>query len=142
MAGPRLDDVEDNVFRLPSRINSTWGGNLTDMVRSTHYLRIIEQEHLIENAREIGRLFLDELRRLAANEPLISGVRGRGLMIAFDLPDRETREAFYRGLYERGLLAIRSGERSIRFRPVLDIDADVIQTALEMIQIQCRHMRY
>jgi L-lysine 6-transaminase len=103
MAGPRLDDVEDNVFRLPSRINSTWGGNLTDMVRSTHYLRIIEQEHLIENAREIGRLFLDELRRLAANEPLISGVRGRGLMIAFDLPDRETCEAFYRGLYERGL---------------------------------------
>jgi 4-aminobutyrate aminotransferase-like enzyme len=27
MAGPRLDEVKDNVFRLPSRINSTWGGN-------------------------------------------------------------------------------------------------------------------
>ena len=142
MAGPRLDEVEENVFRLPSRISSTWGGNLTDMVRSTHYLRIIEQENLLENAREMGRLFLDELRRLAASEPLISGVRGRGLMMAFDLPDRQTREAFYHGLYERGLLAIRSGEHSIRFRPVLDITPDVIQTALEMIQIQCRHMRY
>jgi L-lysine 6-transaminase len=141
MAGPRLDDVEDNVFRLPSRINSTWGGNLTDMVRSTHYLRIIEQENLIENAQEMGRFFLDELRRLAASEPLISGVRGRGLMIAFDLPDRETREEFYRGLFERGLLAIRSGDRSIRFRPVLDITQDVLQTALEMIHIQCRQMR-
>jgi L-lysine 6-transaminase len=142
MAGPRLDEVEDNVFRLPSRINSTWGGNLTDMARSTHYLRIIEQENLFENAREMGRLFLDELRRLAADEPLISGVRGRGLMLAFDLPDRETREVFYHGLYERGLLAIRSGEHSLRFRPVLDITPDVIQTALEIIQIQCRHMRY
>jgi L-lysine 6-transaminase len=141
MAGPRLDEVRDNVFRLPSRINSTWGGNLTDMVRSTHYLRIIEQENLVENAQEMGRFFLDELRRLAASEPFISGVRGRGLMIAFDLPDRETREEFYRGLFERGLLAIRSGERSIRFRPVLDIAQAVLQTALEMIQIQCRQMR-
>jgi L-lysine 6-transaminase len=142
MAGPRLDEIKDNVFRLPSRINSTWGGNLTDMVRSTHYLRIIEQENLVGNAQEMGRLFLDELRRLAASEPLVSGVRGRGLMIAFDLPDRETREAFYRGLFDRGLLAIRCGDRSIRFRPVLDITAEVIQTALEMIHIQCRQMRH
>jgi L-lysine 6-transaminase len=111
------------------------------MVRSTHYLRIIEQENLVENAQEMGRLFLDELRRLAADEPLISGVRGRGLMIAFDLPDRETREAFYRGLFDRGLLAVRCGDRSIRFRPVLDITAEIIQTALEMIHIQCRQMR-
>ena len=44
MAGPRLDEVRDNCFRLPGRINSTWGGNLTDMVRSTHCLRVIEEE--------------------------------------------------------------------------------------------------
>jgi L-lysine 6-transaminase len=141
MAGPRLDEVENNVFRLPGRISSTWGGNLADMVRSTHYLRIIDQENLVENAREMGRFFLGELRRLATSEELISGVRGQGLMIAFDLPDRETREEFYRGLFERGLLAIRSGERSIRFRPVLDIEQDILQTALEMIHIQCRQMR-
>jgi L-lysine 6-transaminase len=141
MAGPRLDEVENNVFRLPGRISSTWGGNLADMVRSTHYLRIIDQENLVENAREMGRFFLGELRRLAASEELISGVRGQGLRIAFDLPDRETREEFYRGLFERGLLAIRSGERSIRFRPVLDIEQDILQTALEMIHLQCRQMR-
>ena len=141
MAGPRLDEVPDNVFRLPSRINSTWGGSLVDMVRSTHYLRIIDQEHLVENAREVGHLFLDELRKLAAEQSVISGVRGRGLMIAFDLPDRDKREEFYRGLYDRGLLAIRSGERSIRFRPVLDISTEVIQSALELINEQCRRMR-
>jgi len=141
MAGPRLDEVADNVFRLPGRINSTWGGNLADMVRSTHYLRILEQENLVENAREMGRLFLDELRRLALREPLISGVRGRGLMIAFDLPDRQIREQFYHGLFDLGLLAIRSGERSIRFRPVLDIKADVIHTATGLIHQQCRRMK-
>lgn len=141
MAGPRLDEVKDNVFRLPSRINSTWGGNLTDMVRSTHYLRIIEEERLVENAAHMGRLFLDELRCLAADEPLISGVRGRGLMLAFDLPDRDAREKFYRGLFDLGLIVIRCGERSIRFRPVLDITPAVVHDAVALLREQCRRMR-
>ena len=58
MAGPRLDEVKDNAFRLPSRLNSTWGGNFTDMVRSTHFLQIIEEENLVENAGKMGeRIF-------------------------------------------------------------------------------------
>jgi len=141
MAGPRLDEVRDNVFRLPSRINSTWGGNLVDMVRSTHYLRIIEQESLIDNAREQGAFLVKGLETLAAEEGLISAVRGRGLMVAFDLPDRETREQFYRNLFDQGLLAIRCGERSIRFRPVLDISQDVLEAALDIIRRQIRRMR-
>jgi len=141
MAGPRLDEVRENVFRLPSRISSTWGGNLVDMVRSTHYLRIIEKERLVENAADMGRLFLDELRRLAADEPLLTGVRGRGLMLAFDLPDHGARECFYKGLFELGVIAIRCGERSIRFRPVLDIQPAVVHEALALLREQCRRMR-
>ena len=68
MAGPRLDEVKDNAFRLSSRLNSTWGGNFTDMVRSTHYLRIIEEEHLVENAAKVGAYFLDQLRDLQREE--------------------------------------------------------------------------
>ena len=64
MAGPRLDEVKDNAFRLPRRINSTWGGNFTDMVRSTHFLRIIEEENLVENAGEVGAYFLERLLEL------------------------------------------------------------------------------
>lgn len=141
MAGPRLDEVPDNVFRLSGRINSTWGGNLTDMVRSTHNLKIIERENLIGNAATIGQQFLEELNRLAAHEPILSGVRGRGLMLALDLPTRELREVFYKGLFEIGLLALRSGEHSIRFRPVLDFSAASIQEAVDMLQEQCRRMR-
>ena len=141
MAGPRLDEVPQNVFRLPGRISSTWGGNLVDMVRSTHHLRVIEREHLFENAAEMGRQFLDALRALAATEPILSSVRGRGLMLAFDLPDREQRDGFHRGLYERGVLAIRCGERSIRFRPVLDIRSDIIGEAAQILGEQCRAMR-
>jgi L-lysine 6-transaminase len=140
MAGPRLDEVPENCFRLPGRISSTWGGNLVDMVRSTHYLRIIEAEKLVKNAAGVGGQFLEELRHLAAEEPILTAVRGRGLMLAFDLPDRETREQFFLGLFELGLLAIRSGERSIRFRPVLDFPSEAVAEAMEMLRKQCRRM--
>jgi L-lysine 6-transaminase len=141
MAGPRLDEVSENVFRLSGRINSTWGGNLADMVRSTHYLQIIEQEKLVKNAETVGRKFLDELNDLAARESMISSVRGRGLFLAFSLPDREQRDRFYKGLYEIGLLAIRCGQHSVRFRPVLDFPASAVDSAMDMIREQCRRMR-
>jgi L-lysine 6-transaminase len=141
MAGPRLDEVKDNCFRLPSRISSTWGGNFTDYVRSTHYLRIIEQERLLENARVQGERFLAELQALARKYPVISAVRGRGLMLAFDLPDTVTRNAFWKGAYELGLLVVRCGERSIRLRPVLDVKDDVIEQALRIMDNQCRHLQ-
>ncbi len=138
MAGPRLDEVKDNCFRLPSRINSTWGGNFTDYVRSTHYLRIIEAERLVENARCQGERFLAELQALARRYPVISAVRGRGLMLAFDLPNGATRDAFWKGAYELGLLVVRCGERSIRLRPVLDVKDDIIEAALRIMDQQCR----
>ncbi|MDT5219051.1 MAG: L-lysine 6-transaminase, partial [Mycobacterium sp.] len=50
MAGGRVDEVGDNVFAVSSRINSTWGGNLTDMVRARRILEVIESEELIECA--------------------------------------------------------------------------------------------
>jgi L-lysine 6-transaminase len=140
MAGPRLDEVKDNCFRLPSRISSTWGGNFTDYVRSTYYLRIIAEEHLVENARAKGEVFLTELNALAQKHPVVSAVRGRGLMLAFDLPSAPQRDAFWKGAYELGLLVVRSGERSIRLRPVLDVTDDIIQEAFRIMDQQCRRI--
>jgi L-lysine 6-transaminase len=138
MAGPRLDDVKDNAIRLPSRLNSTWGGNLTDMVRSTHYMHIIEEEFLVENAAKVGTYFLDQLRDLQRYEPMITAVRGRGLFLAFDLPDGRIRERFWKGLFDLGVLTLRSGERSLRFRPALDITAEVVDEAIGLMRQYCR----
>jgi L-lysine 6-transaminase len=140
MAGPRLDEVKDNCFRLPSRISSTWGGNFTDYVRSTHYLHITESEKLVENARVRGAYFLAQLEALGREFQVISAVRGRGLMLAFDLPNAGLRDAFWKGAYELGLLVVRCGERSIRLRPVLDIKEDVIDEALKIMSNECRRL--
>jgi len=141
MAGPRLDEVKDNAFRLPSRLNSTWGGNFTDMVRSTHYLRIIEKEHLVENAAKVGAYFLDQLRDLQNEFDFIRAVRGRGLFLAFDLPDAKTREEMWKGLFDLGVLTLRSGEESIRFRPPLDITSQVIDEAMDLMRQYCPRCR-
>jgi len=138
MAGPRLDEVKENVFRLPSRINSTFGGNFTDYVRSTHYLRIIENENLVENARVQGDVFKAGLDAMANKYPdIISAVRGRGLLLAFDLPSREQRDQFWKGAYEHGLLVLRCGQKSIRLRPMLDVDEEVIREALNLMDGEC-----
>jgi len=140
MAGPRLDEVKDNCFRLPSRINSTWGGNFTDYVRSTHYLRIMEAEKLVAHARIQGDVFLRGLHELERKYPSVTAARGSGLMLAFDLPDGAQRDAFWKDCYELGLLVIRSGERSIRLRPVLDVKDEIIETSLQIMDQVCRKL--
>ncbi|MGZ4982637.1 MAG: L-lysine 6-transaminase [Chthoniobacterales bacterium] len=140
MAGPRLDEVRDNAFRLPSRLNSTWGGNFTDMVRSKHFLQIIEKENLVENARLMGDRIVSSLREIAQECPVMSAVRGRGLFIAFDLADAATRDQMWKDLFDDGVLVLKSGERAIRFRPALDITAEVVDEAMNLMREECKRM--
>ncbi|HDG68702.1 MAG TPA: L-lysine 6-transaminase [candidate division Zixibacteria bacterium] len=120
MVGPRVDEVPDNVFKVSSRINSTWGGNLTDMVRSQRILEIIEEDNLVQNAAEVGEYLLNKLLELQAEFPdKISNTRGRGLMCAFDLPNSELRDKLREEVFKRGCIVLPCGEKSIRFRPAL-----------------------
>ena len=104
-------------------------------------MRIIEEERLVENAAKVGTYFLDQLLKLQREQPMISAVRGRGLFLAFGLADAKTREKMWKGLFDLGLLTLRSGENSIRFRPALDITAAVIDEAMDLIRKQCQRMQ-
>jgi L-lysine 6-transaminase len=126
MAGRRVDLVADNVFRVPSRINSTWGGNLVDMVRARLILEVIEADGLIERAAVLGKHLQELLGEVVGAHPTIAGhARGRGLMCAVDLVDGVTRDEVVRRLrVDESVLALGSGERSLRFRPALCIGED------------------
>ncbi|TDD07783.1 L-lysine 6-transaminase [Nonomuraea diastatica] len=123
MAGRRVDVVPDNVFRLSGRINSTWGGGLVDMVRSRGILEIVERDGLIQRAATLGTVLLERLTKLEAEHPeTMANVRGRGLMCAFDLPDRAARDALVARLREdQGVVVLPCGPRSVRLRPALNI---------------------
>lgn len=126
LVGDRIDDVEDNVFAKPSRINSTWGGGLVDMVRATRLLEIITNEGLIDNARVRGAELLAGIQGIQERQPIVDNARGQGLLCAIDLPDPETRTKVLRRCFEDGMLVLACGTRSIRFRPALNVSAEIV----------------
>src|SRR5271166_1828568 len=131
MAGRRVDEITDNVFTVGSRINSTWGGNLADMVRSRRILEVIESDELFERAAEHGRYLRARLDELAEDFPaLVLHPRGRGLMCAFDLPTTADRDELIRQLWRRGVILLPAGTDGVRFRPALTVSRDDIDAAL------------
>ena len=131
----RIDDVLENVFHKPSRINSTFGGNLVDMVRFQRILEIIHEEKLVENAAAVGAHLLAKLDALQQEFPgLVSNARGRGLLCAIDLDTAQSRDQLRSKAYDDGLILIGCGDRSIRFRPPLTITKSEIDDGLHIIR--------
>jgi L-lysine 6-transaminase len=134
LGGERLDLVENNVFKESSRINSTFGGNLVDMVRFTIYLEVIHNENLLNKSYENGKYLWSCLRNLEKNfNKLVSNSRGKGLWCAFDLPNTDKRDRLTHLIQEEGALVLGSGHKSIRFRPHLNISRQEIDIAIEII---------
>ncbi|MEA3457672.1 MAG: L-lysine 6-transaminase [Candidatus Thermoplasmatota archaeon] len=134
MVGDRVDEVEDNVYNISSRLNSTWGGNLVDMVRCQKYLEVMKEENLIKNAEIQGKRLLDGIERTAQKYPdRLSNARGLGLMCAFDLRTPEKRDELKNKLCANGLVVLGCGATTIRFRPPLIISEAETDKALEIL---------
>ncbi|WP_313863798.1 L-lysine 6-transaminase [Mycobacterium sp.] len=135
MAGRRIDEIADNVFAVASRINSTWGGNLTDMVRARRILEVIEADELFDRAAEQGRYLRDRLDELADEFPaMVIDPRGRGLMCAFSLPATAYRDELIGQLWERGVIVLPTGKDGVRFRPALTVSRAEIDLAIAAVR--------
>ena len=140
-AGDRINEIDNHVFKESSRINSTFGGNLIDMVRFTIFLELIEKENLVEKAAENGAYLLSKLLELQKNsQGLVSNSRGRGLFCAYDLPTPRHRDQLIQNMEKEGALILGCGHRSIRFRPHLNISKDEIDMAILMIKNSLAHL--
>ena len=139
LAGQRVEEVKNHVFAESSRLNSTFGGNLTDMVRFQIILEIIEKENLLGNAKLMGDFLQSELQDLAEEFPLyVTNPRGLGLFAAFDLPSQTERDNLFSNLLENRLLILPSGDQAIRFRPHLNVTKDILMRALDIIKSTIR----
>ncbi len=131
----RIDEVENNVFHESARLNSTWGGNLVDMVRFSMYLEVIEQENLVEKAAVNGEYLLNEINKLQTDFPeVIVNARGIGLLCAFDLESGEKRDALRELIQEEGAIMLGCGPKTIRFRPPLNISTTEIDFGIASIR--------
>ncbi len=134
MSTRRIDEIESNVFHVSSRINSTWGGNLTDMIRCVRYLQIIHEDGLVENAARVGAVVKEGLEELAGVFEAVSNVRGKGLLVAFDLPDGKVRARVVQECWDRGLAILSCGPRSVRLRPPLVFSESQATQVLGMLR--------
>ncbi len=134
-ASKRIDEVENNVFHESARLNSTWGGNLIDMVRFSMYLEVIEQEKLVNNAAIRGEYLLQEINSLQIEFPkVIFNSRGKGLFCAFDLESGEKRDKLRELIQEEGAIMLGCGPKTIRFRPPVNISIDEINVGIDCIR--------
>ncbi len=134
LAGPRVDEVETNCFKVSSRINSTWGGNLVDMVRFGKILDIIEEDKLVENAAEVGNYLVKKLQDFANKYEQFSNPRGLGLFSAIDLPTGELRDKVINECIANGLMILSCGPNTVRFRPPLTITKVQIDEGLDILE--------
>lgn len=135
MAGGRLDAIDDHVFATSSRINSTFGGGLVDMVRATMILEVMAADDLCTRARDRGAVLREGLVALSERHPALTNARGRGLFCAVDLPDTAIRDAVTARLFHHEhAFVLGCGTRSIRFRPTLTVTEEEIADGLARLE--------
>ena len=133
LASTRVDEIENNVFNVSSRINSTWGGSLVDMVRSAKIMEIIDEDKLCDKAAKTGEYLQNQLIAIAQKNSLVSNVRGKGLLTAFDFPDKAKRDKFISLGMEKNVMFLGCGDRTIRFRPALIMESNDIDDGLTIL---------
>ena len=135
-AGQRLDDVEHNVFRRSSRINSTWGGNLVDMVRSRRYIEIIVEDKLCQHVLELGEHVIAGMREIARSTGAFKNVRGVGSLIACTFETAESRDNMIKDLFNQNVIVLSCGDSAMRFRLPLIMtqsESDLLLNAVEAV---------
>ena len=100
------------------QLGTTFGGNHLACAAALAVLDVFEQEHLVENAHEVGEYLIAQLKELQKTEPHIQDVRGRGLMIGIDLdiPHKDVRQPL---IYQEHCFTGCAGTNILRLLPPL-----------------------
>ena len=123
-------------------LGGTYGGNPIACAAALATLETIRAEHLVERAQEIGRLMLDRLHRMQADDSRIGDVRGRGAMIAVELvrkdttdPDPDLTKAVATAAHQAGLIVLTCGTYGnvLRFLPPLAISDELLTEGLDLL---------
>jgi 4-aminobutyrate aminotransferase len=113
---------------------STYGGSPIPCAAGIATLEVINSSGLLANAAEQGEFLISGLRELQQKYPgFITDVRGIGLMIGVEFRTGEYAEEVQRAAFERGLLVLECGERSIRISPPLVISREQASIGLQLL---------
>jgi 4-aminobutyrate aminotransferase / (S)-3-amino-2-methylpropionate transaminase / 5-aminovalerate transaminase len=129
-------------WSVASGSSSSYGGNALGAAAGAAALRAIEEDRLVDNARDVGAAMIDELRPFVDDYPFVGEVHGRGLLIGMELVrDKKTKEPLARVVtrrifdecVRRGLLTM-SYAPSFRIQPALTIDRATASNAIAILR--------
>lgn len=120
----------------PGEHGSTYGGNPLACVVAMEALKILKEEKLAENAEALGKILRDELNKIKAETDVITAVRGKGLLNAIVIKEKNGKTAWdvCLELAENGLLAKPTHGDIIRFAPPLIINKDQLMECVAIIR--------
>ncbi len=135
----RDDIVAAEPFSLPSASSSSYGGNPLASAAALVTIKTIVEDRLADNAMRVGQILQDGLAGLAARRRSIANVRGRGLLIGFDLVGADRRSflpkphciEFFKDCLGEGVIAMSYSPR-VRIHPPLILTADQARQALDV----------
>ena len=115
------------------QLGTTFGGNHLACTAALAVIDVMEEENLVENAREVGDYLLDKLKELQQTEKHITDVRGRGLMIGIelDIPHKDVRS---RLLFDDHIFTGCASTNILRLLPPLCFTKEMADTFIEKLK--------
>ncbi len=125
----------------PGTHASTFGGNPLSCAAALATIELIEDE-LMQNAAQMGEVFIDELKKIQNRHPSIVRVEGKGLMVVAELakdpvskePDPELQDEVVQRAFKKGLLILGCGTSAVRFVPPLSISKELVEEGLAIFE--------
>lgn len=129
-------------FGVQGAHSNTFGGNGIALAAAKATLEVMQDEHLVERAAELGEYFIARLNELQERFPMIGDVRGKGLMLAVDFvsdraartPDPAFRDRVLARCFVHGLMLLPCGFSALRFTPALVVDRSQIDQAVSVLE--------
>jgi len=120
----------DISFDKSGNLCCTFDGDILDMLRSVYVMKAYEELDLLNNADRQGKRIVSELKQIDG----LYDVRGVGLLVAFDLISKESRDMFVDKLRNSGMICNPTGEKSVRLRPNLAVADQEVDLAIKTIR--------
>lgn len=122
------------LFPEEGAISSTWGGgHILDLAVGLETIRIIKRKKLLGYIQKMGLYLVKRLIELQEKNPKIKNARGKGLMVAFDMPSKQEKDSFIKECLKKGLVMLGCGKSTVRLIPPYIVSEEEIDKAISII---------
>ncbi len=132
LSGIMVKDEFSQIFSSENsmRLEVTWDGDISDMIRCKFIMKAYRDYDILANVNRASEILSSRLSQI----PEVLNLRNCGLIFGFDLTNEQFRDTIVNSLYGNGLICNKTGTRSIRLRPSLNLSEHDISQAVTIFE--------